>query len=109
MKRHTVLFLVFFSLSVNCFGINASENEYFDKGLSLYQKNDFDLAGKAEYTIHNNNFTALNDSMVMCRFVSERCIGLFISRKYADLINFVTGWDTDKDELERTGGSVISS
>jgi len=46
--------------------------------------------------------------MVMCRFVSERCIGLSINQKYADLINFITGWDTDEHELERIGERIYN-
>jgi tetratricopeptide (TPR) repeat protein len=44
MQRHTLFFLAFISLFVNCFGINAFGNEYFSKGLSLYKKNEFDMA-----------------------------------------------------------------
>jgi tetratricopeptide (TPR) repeat protein len=42
-KRITFIF-VFMWLFVYCFGIYATENEYFKKGLSLYQKNEFDMA-----------------------------------------------------------------
>jgi len=44
MDKRTTIFLVLIWLFGNCFGINASDNEYFKKGLSLYQNNEFDMA-----------------------------------------------------------------
>jgi CRP-like cAMP-binding protein len=37
----------------------------------------------------------VDDSLVMCRFTSERGFGLFVNDTYAGLVAAVTGWDTD--------------
>ena len=57
--------------------------------------------GKPAFTIRSQHFTAVDDSLVLCRFTSERGFGLFVEEPYARMIRSVTGWDMGMDELER--------
>ena len=53
-------------------------------------------------------FTALGDSLVLCRFTAERGFGLFVEEPYARMVRAVTGWDVSVEELERVGERVIN-
>src|SRR6266704_1806401 len=71
----------------------------------------FDLRStedKPAFAIKSQHFTAVDDSLVMCRFTSERGFGLFVNDAYAGLVSAVTGWDMDAAELERVGERVIN-
>jgi len=63
---------------------------------------------KPAFAVRSQHFTALGDSLVMCRFTSERGYGLFIGDPYAAMVRAVTGWDVTVDELERIGERVIN-
>jgi aldehyde:ferredoxin oxidoreductase len=67
-----------------------------------------DPAGKPEFAVKSQHFTAVDDSLVLCRFTSERGFGLFIDEPYSRMIAAVTGWDMTVDELERVGERVIN-
>ena len=54
------------------------------------------------------NFTALDDSLVLCRFTSERGFGLYVDEPYARMVAAVTGWDVTAQELEQIGARVIN-
>jgi len=64
--------------------------------------------GKPEFAARSQHFTAVDDSLVLCRFTSERGFGLFIEEPYARMVRAVTGWDVTVDELERVGERVIN-
>jgi aldehyde:ferredoxin oxidoreductase len=64
--------------------------------------------GKPEFAIRNQHFTAADDSLVLCRFTSERGFGLVVEEPYARMIRAVTGWDMGVEELERVGERVIN-
>jgi aldehyde:ferredoxin oxidoreductase len=71
----------------------------------------FDRRGTADkpaYAARSQNFTALGDSLVMCRFTSERGFGLFVGEPYATMVRAVTGWDVSVEELERVGERIIN-
>ena len=71
----------------------------------------FDRRGtkdKPAFAMRSQHFTALGDSLVMCRFTSERGFGLFIGEPYATMVRAVTGWDVTVDELERVGERIIN-
>jgi aldehyde:ferredoxin oxidoreductase len=71
----------------------------------------FDRRGTADkpaYAARSQNFTALGDSLVMCRFTSERGFGLFVGEPYAAMVRAVTGWDVSVEELERVGERIIN-
>ncbi|MBI4012235.1 MAG: aldehyde ferredoxin oxidoreductase family protein [Candidatus Rokubacteria bacterium] len=63
---------------------------------------------KPAFAIKSQHFTAVDDSLVMCRFTSERGFGLFVNDAYAGLVSAVTGWDVDAAELERVGERIVN-
>jgi aldehyde:ferredoxin oxidoreductase len=73
---------------------------------------DFDRRspeGKPAWAIRSQNFTAVDDSLVLCRFTSERGgYGTYLSENYVRMINAVTGWDLDLAELERIGERICT-
>jgi aldehyde:ferredoxin oxidoreductase len=64
--------------------------------------------GKPEFAVRSQHFTALDDSLVLCRFTSERGFGLYVEEPYARMVQAVTGWDVSAEELERVGERVIN-
>ncbi|MBI2457403.1 MAG: aldehyde ferredoxin oxidoreductase family protein [candidate division NC10 bacterium] len=73
---------------------------------------DFDRRnpeGKAAWAIRSQNFTAVDDSLVLCRFTSERGgYGMYLNESYVRMINAATGWDLDLAELERIGERICT-
>ena len=63
---------------------------------------------KPAFAMKSQHFTAVGDSLVMCRFTSERGFGLFLGEPYAAMVGAVTGWDVTVDELERMGERIIN-
>jgi aldehyde:ferredoxin oxidoreductase len=64
--------------------------------------------GKPEFAIRSQHFTAVDDSLVLCRFTSERGFGLYVDEPYARMVRAITGWDMTVEELERVGERVIN-
>ena len=64
--------------------------------------------GKPEFAVRSQHFTAVDDSLVVCRFTSERGFGLYVEEPYARMVRAVTGWDVDVAELEQVGERVIN-
>jgi aldehyde:ferredoxin oxidoreductase len=64
--------------------------------------------GKPEFAVKSQHFTAVGDSLVICRFTSERGYGLYVEEPYARMVRAITGWDVTVDELERVGERVIN-
>src|SRR3972149_913098 len=71
---------------------------------------DFDKRnpeGKAAFAARSQHFTAVDDSLVQCRFTSERGgFGMFLNDKYAAMMNHITGWGVSADDLERAGERI---
>jgi len=63
---------------------------------------------KPAFAIKSQHFTAVDDSLVMCRFTSERGFGLFVNDAYAGLVSAVTGWPMDAAELETIGERIVN-
>jgi aldehyde:ferredoxin oxidoreductase len=63
---------------------------------------------KPAFAARSQHFTAVDDSLVMCRFTSERGFGLFVNDVYAGLVSAVTGWRMDVAELERVGERIVN-
>jgi aldehyde:ferredoxin oxidoreductase len=63
---------------------------------------------KPAFAARSQHFTAVDDSLVMCRFTSERGFGLFLNEAYAGLVSAVTGWSVDVAELERIGERIVN-
>jgi len=64
--------------------------------------------GKPEFAVRSQHFTAVDDSLVLCRFTSERGFGLYVEEPYARMVRAVSGWEMGVDELERIGERVIN-
>ncbi len=64
--------------------------------------------GKPEFAVRSQHFTAVDDSLVLCRFTSERGFGLYVEEPYARMVRAVTGWDMSVDELTLIGERVIN-
>jgi aldehyde:ferredoxin oxidoreductase len=64
--------------------------------------------GKPVFAARSQHFTAVGDSLVMCRFTSERGFGMFVSEPYATMVRAVTGWDVTVEELERVGERIVN-
>jgi aldehyde:ferredoxin oxidoreductase len=63
---------------------------------------------KPAFAARSQHFTAVGDSLVMCRFTSERGYGLFVGEPYAAMVGAVTGWDVTVEELERIGERIVN-
>jgi aldehyde:ferredoxin oxidoreductase len=73
---------------------------------------DFDRRspeGKAAWAIRSQHFTAVDDSLVLCRFTSERGgYGMYLGEPYVRMVKAATGWDLDLPELERIGERICN-
>ena len=73
---------------------------------------DFDkrtAEGKPAFAIRSQHFTAFDDSLVQCRFTSERGgYGLFLNENYARMVRVITGWDATAEEVERAGERIVN-
>jgi len=65
-------------------------------------------AGKPAFAARSQHFTAMGDSLVLCRFTAERGFGLFVEEPYARMVRAVTGWDVTVEELERAGERIVN-
>ena len=65
-------------------------------------------ADKPAFAMRSQHFTAVGDSLVMCRFTAERGFGLYVGEPYAAMLRAVTGWDVSAEELERTGERIVN-
>jgi aldehyde:ferredoxin oxidoreductase len=63
---------------------------------------------KPDFAVRSQHFTAVGDSLVLCRFTSERGFGLFVGEPYAAMVRAVTGWDVTAAELERIGERIVN-
>jgi aldehyde:ferredoxin oxidoreductase len=71
----------------------------------------FDRRGtkdKPDFAVRSQHFTAVGDSLVMCRFTSERGYGVFLGEPYVQMVRSVTGFDVSLEELERIGERIIN-
>lgn len=73
---------------------------------------DFDRRspeGKPAWAVRSQNFTAVDDSLVLCRFTSERGgYGMYLNESYVRMLNAATGWDLDLAELEQIGDRICT-
>ncbi len=66
------------------------------------------FAGQVEHSVSSQNFTAVGDSLVMCRFTEERGFGSANNEALATVLNHVTCWDMTVAELERIGERIYN-
>jgi len=64
--------------------------------------------GQADFAIRSQHYTAVGDSLTLCRFVGERGFGAMLGQNYTDLVNFVTDFDLTTEELERIGERICN-
>ncbi len=58
------------------------------------------------YVCNSENFTALGDSLVTCRFITERGFGSQINEELREVINAVTGFNFSIDEFHIAGTRI---
>jgi aldehyde:ferredoxin oxidoreductase len=61
-----------------------------------------------EFIFRNNAFTAVGDSLVLCRFIAARGIGTPLNEDMVRLLNAVTGWNMGLRELETIGDRIYN-
>ena len=62
-----------------------------------------------EYVVKSNYFTAVGDSLTICRFIAEGMLEPpSISGSMATMVNYVTGWDLDVAGLEEIGERIYN-
>ena len=61
--------------------------------------------GKATFALGTADWTAVGDSMIICRFF-ERAFGLGLDQVHSDLINRTVGWEMGVDELKEIAERV---
>ena len=66
------------------------------------------FGGQAEYNVRSQHLTAVGDSLVMCRFTTERGLGPDIAASMAELLRLVAGWDIDEAEVGTIGERVYN-
>jgi aldehyde:ferredoxin oxidoreductase len=66
------------------------------------------FASQPQLIFRNNAFTAVGDSLVLCRFIAERGIGTPLNEDMVRLVNGVTGWNLNLPELEKIGERIYN-
>lgn len=61
-----------------------------------------------EYIYNSQCFTAVGDSLVMCRFIVERGLGTPLNDDITKMVNIVTGWHMDLNELTKSGERIYN-
>jgi aldehyde:ferredoxin oxidoreductase len=73
---------------------------------------DFDRRspeGKPAFALRSQHFAAVGDSLIMCRFTTERGgYGVYLNDNYVRMVNAATGWGLDLAELERIGERIVN-
>ncbi len=66
------------------------------------------VEGKPKYAMRSQHFTAVDDSLVLCRFTSERGFGMMLNDAYARMIGAITGWNLSVSDVEQIGERVCN-
>ncbi len=64
--------------------------------------------GQPRYAVDSQHFTAVGDSLTLCRFVGERGFGRTLDGDYAETLCCVTGWDVSAADLDRVGERIFN-
>jgi aldehyde:ferredoxin oxidoreductase len=64
--------------------------------------------GQPEYIVKNQCFTAVGDSLIVCRFIAERGIGTPLNEHMALIARAGTGFDISLGELEKIGERIYN-
>lgn len=84
---------------------------HHDARPTLQYTGEFDRTkakGQPSFALRTQNFTALDDSLTQCRFASERGYGGLINENYVKMINTVTGWVRNLEEVEMLGERIYN-
>ncbi len=75
-----------------------------------YPQPDFEMTAEdiAKYCVSSQNFTALGDSLVMCRFIMERGFGRLINEPLVEAFKLITGWDFSLEDLLNAGARIYT-
>ena len=77
-------------------------------GRPVYGPQDPGFEPQPQHIATNQHFTAVGDSMVLCRFVAERGIGTPLGDDMVRIVNGVTGWNLDLAGLEKIGERIYN-
>jgi aldehyde:ferredoxin oxidoreductase len=79
-------------------------------GRPNYAKEDPDpgFDPQPEYIRRNQYFTAVGDSLIVCRFIVERGLGTPLNDDMAKIVSHVTGWNISLAELEKIGERIYN-
>jgi aldehyde:ferredoxin oxidoreductase len=84
---------------------------HHDTRPTMQYRPDFDhttIEGKAEYAVRSQHYTAVGDSLVLCRFTGERGFGMLLNENFATMLNGVTGFGLTPADVERIGERIIN-
>ncbi|NIA18939.1 MAG: aldehyde ferredoxin oxidoreductase, partial [Xanthomonadaceae bacterium] len=60
------------------------------------------------YMIKSQASCAVADSLIMCRFTSEKGLGPLINDQWTTIVNLVTGWNLTVEELQKAGERIYN-
>jgi len=84
---------------------------HHDTRPTMQYRPEFDhstIAGKAEYAVRSQHYTAVGDSLVLCRFTGERGFGMLLNDAFPQMVNGVTGLSLTTEDLEHVGERIIN-
>jgi aldehyde:ferredoxin oxidoreductase len=84
---------------------------HHDTRPTMQYRPEFDhstIAGKAEYAVRSQHYTAVGDSLVLCRFTGERGFGMLLNDAFPQMVNGVTGLGLTTGDIERVGERIIN-
>jgi len=84
---------------------------HHDTRPTMQYRPEFDhttIEGKAEYAMRSQHYTAVGDSLVLCRFTGERGFGMLLNENFATMLNGVTGFGLTMEDVERIGERIIN-
>ncbi|GAK55564.1 aldehyde ferredoxin oxidoreductase [Candidatus Vecturithrix granuli] len=64
--------------------------------------------GQAVYCVNSQHYTAFGDSLVVCRFISERGLGSPFDESIQEIVRAVTGWEMDLSEIRAIGERIYN-
>jgi len=66
------------------------------------------IDGKPEHVLKNQRMCTIGDSLILCRRHSEPVFGQYLSEKYVEVINMLTGFDLDMGELNTIADRIYT-
>jgi aldehyde:ferredoxin oxidoreductase len=75
-----------------------------------YREPDADpgFEAHAEYCVRSQHYTAIVDSLVLCRFIAERAFGTQVNDTLKEVMNYVTGWEMSLEEIDAVGERIYN-